>query len=219
MNLQEIKKNPQIKEFLKQTEIYLNALDYTDHGERHVNIVADRAKKIALKAGLSERESELASIAGYCHDMGNFLGRSNHHYFSALLFSQIFIEKMPVNDLSIIMQAISSHDKHEYKIVNKVTACLVLADKSDVHRTRVKKKNMEEIRSDIHDRVNYAVIKNDLNINNNTKKISLKMIIDTKIVSPMEYFEIFLDRMTFCREAAKSLGYDFILIINNFRLS
>lgn len=171
------------------------------------------------KLGLSERESELASIAGYCHDMGNFLGRSNHHYFSALLFSQIFIEKMPVNDLSIIMQAISSHDKHEYKIVNKVTACLVLADKSDVHRTRVKKKNMEEIRSDIHDRVNYAVIKNDLNINNNTKKISLKMIIDTKIVSPMEYFEIFLDRMTFCREAAKSLGYDFILIINNFRLS
>ena len=117
------------------------------------------------------------------------------------------------------MQAIAGHDKDELKINNNIMACLILADKSDVHRTRVKEKNIKKIAEDIHDRVNYAVINNDLKISKKNRQIILKLVIDTKITEPMDYFEIFLDRMIFCRKAAEYLKYKFVLIINNFKLS
>lgn len=220
INLQTVKQNPYIQEFISQTEKYLNALDYTDHGHRHINIVADRASSLAKSIGLEKHQQELAAISGYCHDMGNFLGRTNHHYFGASLFSQIFLNQIDdPSDLSTIMQAITSHDKNELKLVNKISAILILADKSDVHRTRVKTKNIREIKTDIHDRVNYSVTKNDFKVNKNKQEIILKLMVDTKITKPLEYFEIFTERMTYCRLAAEYLNYKFILIINNFKLS
>ena len=219
LTLEEVKNNPLIIDYLQQTQHYLNELGYTDHGLRHVNIVSDRSRSIAKKIGLSAREQELSAIAGYCHDLGNFLGRTQHHYWGALLFSQVFatVADNP-NDVSTIAQAIVSHDKDELKIVNSVTAILIIADKLDVHRSRVRVKPTPGVKMDIHDRVNYAVIDNDLIVLPKKKIISLKIKLDTKFSAPLEYFEIFTERMTFCRLAAKYLGYKFGLEINNFKL-
>jgi len=219
LTLEEVKKNPRVKDFINQTEKYLDALGYTDHGIRHINIVADRARSIAKKIGLNLREQELASIASYCHDMGNFLGRTQHHYWAALLFSQVFLNEVDnPNDVSTIAQAIVSHDKDELKIVNKVTAVTILADKSDVHRSRVRQTSGKNLKKDIHDRVNYAVISNDLIVNPKNKVIILKLELDTKFSAPLEYFEIFTERMSYCRIAAEHLGYKFSLEINRFKL-
>ncbi len=213
-----IKENQQINGFIKATERYLEDLGFTDHGFRHVNIVADRSKKIAKELGLSIREQELAAIAGYCHDMGNFMGREMHHYWSSLLLSQILLPQTEQTiELAKILQAITNHDTNNLKADNKIAAALVIADKSDVHRSRVRQKSLRKIKEDIHDRVNYAVNSNDLTINKKTKEIVLKLIIDTTWVDPMDYFQIFIERMTACREAAKLFEYKFVLIINNFR--
>jgi len=219
LTLEAVKDNLKIKDFTNQTEKYLNALGYTDHGLRHINIVSDRSRSLARKLGLSEHEQELAGIAGYCHDMGNFLGRTQHHYWAALLFTQVFLNEVDdPNDVSIIAQAIVSHDKDELKIVSKITAILIMADKSDVHRSRVKVKPGSGVVMDIHDRVNYGVISNDLVVDPKKKFISLKLKLDTKFSSPLEYFEIFTERMAFCRLAVEYLGYKFGLEINNFKL-
>jgi len=223
LTLKLVKENSKIQDFIKQTEKYLDSLGYTDHGHRHINIASDRARSIAKRIGMTEREQELSAIAAYCHDMGNFLGRTQHHYWAALLFSQVYLNETDnPNDVSTIVQAIVSHDKDELKIVSKVTAVLILADKSDVHRSRVKKTKLANLKSnlenDIHDRVNYAVIDNDLIVDKGKKLITLKIKLDTKFSAPLEYFEIFTERMTFCRLAAKHLGYKFGLDINKFKL-
>ena len=220
LTLQQVKENPFINNFIQQSEKYLYALGYTDHGFRHIGIVSDRATKLAKDMSLSTAQQELAGIAGYCHDMGNFMGRTQHHYWSAILFSQVFSTQIDPDDLSTIMQAIVSHDKNELKLVNKIAAILILADKSDVHRGRViHDPNNCDIEQDIHDRVNYAATENKLAINTRKKEILLKITIDTNVAEPIDYFEIFIDRMTFCRQAADYLGYKFILTINNFKLS
>ncbi len=219
LTLDLVKKNPKIIDFIKQTDRYLDALGYTDHGTRHINIIADRARSIAKKLGLSERDQELSAIAAYCHDMGNFLGRTQHHYWAALLFSQVFLNEADnPNDVSTIIQAIVSHDKDDLKIVNKVTAVLILADKSDVHRSRVKNAGGSNLNKDIHDRVNYAIIDNNLLVDKGKKLITLKLNLDAKFSAPLEYFEIFTERMAFCRLAAEYLGYKFSLEINKFKL-
>jgi hypothetical protein len=219
LTLKLVKENLKIQDFIKQTETYLDALGFTDHGSRHINIVADRARSIAKRLGMSEREQELSSVAAYCHDMGNFLGRTQHHYWAALLFSQVFLNEVDnPNDVSTIAQAIVSHDKDDLKIVNKVTAVLILADKSDVHRSRVHKTSGKNLQKDIHDRVNYAIIDNDLIVDKGKKLITLKLKLDDKFSAPLEYFEIFTERMAFCRVAADSLGYKFGLEINKFKL-
>lgn len=219
LTLEQVKNNSKIKSFIKQTDDFLNAMGYTDHGHRHINIVADRARALAKSIGLNKQDQEVAAISGYCHDMGNFLGRSQHHYWGSILFSQVFMTETDGPELTTIMQAIVTHDKDEVKITNKVSAVLILADKSDVHRTRVREKDIKNIKSDIHDRVNYSVTDNKFSINTNKKEIMLKLKIDTKVTEPLEYFEIFIDRMTYCRSAANYLGYKFVLYINNFKLS
>lgn len=219
LTLEEVKKNPFVDNFIRQTEKYLEALGYTDHGPRHVGIVADRCMMLARRLKLNQHEIELAGIAGYCHDMGNFLGRTQHHYWAAMLFSQIFIPSGNPADISRIMQAIVSHDKNELKIVDKLAAILIIADKSDVHRDRVVGHNAAGHTADIHDRVNFAATSNSLKINPLRKQIILKITIDTREANPMDYFEIFSERMSFCRVAAEYLGYRFVLIINNFKLS
>jgi len=218
LTYQTIEDNQQINGFIKATERYLEDLGFTDHGFRHVNIVADRSKKLAKELGLTNREQELAAISGYCHDLGNFMGREMHHYWSSLLLSQILLPQIEQTaELAKILQAIANHDTNNLKTNNKIAAVLVIADKSDVHRSRVRQKSLRKIKEDIHDRVNYAVTNNDLSINKKTQEIILKLNIDTNWVDPMDYFQIFIERMTACREAAKIFDYKFILIINNFR--
>jgi len=208
-----------IKAYIERSKEYLDNLGYTDHGYRHVELVAKRARLLAQQIGLNEHDQELAAIAGYCHDMGNFLGRTDHHYWGSLLFAQSFVgDDYDLADTTAVMQAIANHDKIDLKIVSQIGAALVIADKSDVHRSRVSKE-VADLTNDIHDRVNYAATNNELTVNKRKKEIYLTIKIDTKIVDPIEYFEIFIDRMTFCRQAADYLGYNFVLTINNFKLS
>jgi hypothetical protein len=214
----QVKKNPHVLEFIKRTEIALTAIGYTEHGLTHANLVSNRARTIAKEIGLSKREQELADVAGFCHDMGSFLSRTNHHYFGALIFYQLFHRDFKPDEISKIMQAISSHDEEEMEISNPISAVVVLADKSDVRRSRVLVKKLELIKRDIHDRVNYATKVSRLKIDKKKKNITLLLKIDSNFVPIMEYFEIFTKRMVYCRKAAKFLNYTFRLIINNFKL-
>lgn len=219
LTLEGVKQNPYIDNFIRQTQTYLTAMGYTDHGFDHIGIVSDRCLYMAEKLGLSAHEIELAGIAGYCHDMGNYLGRTQHHYWSAMLFTQVFIPSADPQDISRVSQAIVAHDKNELKIVDKISAILIIADKSDVRRERVKPAAQKNRDNDIHDRVNLAATKNSLRINRLRKQIVLKISIDARQANTMDYFEIFSERMSYCRIAAKYLGYRFVLIINNVKLS
>ena len=218
MTLREVKKNPLVLEYLQQTEETLKVYDYTDHGIRHSQLVAARARTVAREIGLSKRDQELAAIAGFCHDFANFLSRTYHNYLGALIFQQIFINDFSPKELALIMQAIAIHDKYEMKFSNPISAIVVLADKSDVRRSRVIIKDMKIIKTDPHNRVNWAVKSGKLGIDKRKKRITLSLKVDTNFVPVMEYFEIFTDRMVFCRRAAKYLGYKFGLVINNFKL-
>lgn len=218
LTFSQVKKNPYILEFIRQTDVALAAIGHTDHGRRHANLVADRARNVARELDLSKKEQELSAIAGFCHDMGNFLSRSGHHLWAALLFSQIFHTKFSPNELTILLQSIANHDRQEMEFTNPISAVIVLADKSDVHRTRVREKDLEKIKSDLHDRVNYAVKDSKLKINKKNKEIKLVLQVDTEFCPLIEYFEIFTQRMIYCRKAAKSLGYRFGLEINKFKL-
>jgi len=216
--LNDVKSNPQILEYIKETELALSALSYTNHGLRHTNLVADRSIQIAKAIGLSKRDGELAGIAGYCHDMGNFLTRTFHHFFAAMLFNQEFKGQFDPKEMATIMQAISNHDKEEMNFTSAISAIVVLADKSDVDRSRVASTDMNQIKADIHDRVNYATRESKIKIDKTKKRITLTLKIDTNFVPIMEYFEIFTERMVFCRKAAQFLGYNFGIVINKTRL-
>ena len=220
ITLSHIKKHPQIQEFIRQTDVVLTDLSYTDHGIRHSNLVARRAKQIAEDLKLSQREGELAAIGGFCHDMGNFLSRPRHNYYGALLFHQVFSGKMDDRELVTVIQAIANHDEHKEMLSfsSPVGAIVVLADKSDVHRSRVTATTLREIKSDIHDRVNYATKSSKIEVDRKKKRIILTLRIDTSFVQIMEYFEIFTERMVMCRKAAAFLGHSFGLIINKFKL-
>lgn len=220
ITLEQVKKNPQILQFIDKTEKALRALSYTDHGLRHSKVVSERARKISKDLGLSEKEQELSAIAAFCHDMGNFVGRPFHNYVGALLFHQVFQNDMEPEELTTIMQAVSFHDEkvRELALISPVSAVVILADKSDVHRSRVIEAKMEDIKADIHDRVNYAVTSSGVKVDKRTKRVILTLKIDTKFVPAIEFFEIFTDRMVLCRRAAEYLGYNFGLVINNFVL-
>jgi uncharacterized protein len=218
LNLNQIKKNPYIQNFIGQAEKALAAIGYTEHGLSHCTLVAARARNIAREIGLSKKDQELTAIAGFCHDIGNFLSRDFHHYLGAMLFYQTFKDDFSPEEISSILHAISNHDKKEMEFYEPMAAVVVLADKSDVRRTRVLGQDLEKIKEDIHDRVNYATRLSKLGINKKKKVITLTLKIDTDFVPVMEYFEIFTERMVYCRQAANFLGYKFGLVINNFKL-
>jgi len=217
-DLAKVKQNPQINEFIQRSTEFLRLYHYTDHGIDHANLVAERARYLAKEIGFSKKDEELAAIASFTHDMGNFLGRKNHEYWGALLFHSIFKEELPQKDLVTIMQAIANHDDYYAKVVNNISAALILADKSDVRRSRVEEKDPEMIKKDIHNRVNFAATDNKFEVDSKNKKIILKLQIDTDFVPVMEYFEIFTKRMVQCRKAAEFLNYNFALVINDFKL-
>ena len=218
VGFEDVKNNPLIREYVKQTEDYMRWLGFTDHGFGHVEVVAERARQIAQAAGLPKREQELAAMAAWCHDMGNFLGRTQHHYWGGLLFTQTFRDVLDPPELAVVAQAIVAHDKDEITIPTKVAACLVIADKSDVRRSRVIDPRPENRAQDIHDRLNYAATGNDFVVDPKKQSVTLKVRIDTNQAPVMEYFEIFSERMAYSRKAASVLGLKFGLVINHFKL-
>ena len=217
ITLEDIKKIPKVVSYLKAADDYLGAIGYTEHGFRHANIVANLSKNILLHLGFESRYVRLVAIAGYLHDIGNVVNRENHIPASALIAMDVLEELgMSPDDISLIMSAIGNHEEPHGEPVNAVAAALILADKADVHRSRVR--NPQLISLDIHDRVNYAVERSFLRIDAEKKKISLELNIDTDISQVMEYFEIFLSRMLICKKAAKFLKTDFDLYINEIKL-
>jgi metal-dependent HD superfamily phosphatase/phosphodiesterase len=217
VTLKDIKASKLIETFIIKGNEHLGAIGFTDHGVVHVGLVADLSHKILLDLGYDERLAELAGIAGYMHDLGNVINRVQHSQSGALMAVEILRRmKMKPEDISIIAAAIGNHDEGSGHPVNAVSAALILADKSHVHRNRVR--NTDYATFDIHDRVNYAVEKSILNVDGAAKTISMDLTIDTEICPVMEYFEIFLSRMLLCRRAANFLDCKFALIINNAKL-
>lgn len=218
VTFESIREHPRVKVYVRKADEALAEIGYTEHGERHVGLVAHIAYNILKRLGHPEREAELAAIAGYLHDIGNAVNRDHHAQTSAVMAMQL-LHGMGMPDLEIVqvMGAIGNHHENDGDPVSAVAAAVILADKSDVHRTRVR--NPDMIRFDIHDRVNYAVEKSFLNVDEEAKRITLELTVDTAISQVMEYFEIFMTRMVASRKAAKYLGTSFGLTVNGNRLT
>ena len=217
IKLQDVKQNPEVEALIKGAQKQLNALGYTEHGHRHISIVAKRAGDILEKLGYPERTVELAQIAGYLHDIGNCVNRVDHAHSGAIMAYQILKEMgMPVEERTEIMMAIGNHDENTGTAISEISAAIILADKSDVHRDRVSNTNLATF--DIHDRVNYAVTNASLELNAETRKIRLELKIDTDICPVLDYFEIFMDRTMMSKYAAKYLNIWFELVINDTKL-
>ncbi|GAV25054.1 HDIG domain protein [Carboxydothermus islandicus] len=217
LTLADVKKDPMVEAFIKKSNEHLGTLGYTEHGFRHLGLVAAIAKNILDRLGHPEREGELAAIAGYLHDIGNAINRQEHGLTGALLAAQI-LERlgMDYEEIAIVISAIGNHEEQYGQPVNNVAAALILADKSDVHRSRVR--NQDPATYDIHDRVNSAVEHSFVWVNEQKRTITLELIINTDICPVMEYFEIFLSRMVLCRKAAEFLKCRFELVINGTKL-
>jgi len=217
IGLSEVQDNIQVKTLIQKADDNLGTLGYTEHGFRHCRLTGKAARRVIMELGGDEREAELAGIAGFMHDIGNVMGRREHDVAGAIMALRILQDMgMPLEEAADVAAAIGNHDEEEGRVVNKITAALILADKSDVHRSRVRNRDITNF--DIHDRVNYAVEESRLNINPESRTITLLLRIDTSISQVMEYFEIFLSRMVMCRRAATFLDARFALIINEVDL-
>ena len=213
----QIKNNEEINTYITQADRSIAAMGFTEHSFAHVTRVAETAKYILEELGFDEREVELARIAGYLHDIGNLINRDDHSQSGAVMAFRILDKLgMPPAETARIVTAIGNHDEGTGVPVDELAAALILADKSDVRRSRVRNSDISKF--DIHDRVNYSVKKSVLKINEEHTLIKLKLSIDTKYGTIMDYFEIFMKRMILCRKAAEKLGLDFKLIINEQQL-
>ena len=213
MTYEQIRKHPEVKALLERGNHNLGVLGYTDHSMSHCTLVAERAGQILQVLGYSEREVELAKIAGCMHDIGNAINRSRHAETGALLANEILKgTDMSMEDRITVISAIGNHDESTGGAKDPVSAALILADKSDVRRNRVRTKDKEKF--DIHDRVNYAVTGHSLKVDPVERKIALNLQIDESICTMFEYFDIFLGRMMMCRGAAEMLGAKFRLTVN-----
>ncbi len=217
MTLDLVRKDAYVDTLIRVGNENLGRLGYTEHGYRHLNLVSAIAANVLRRLGYPEREAELAAIAGYLHDIGNVVNRRGHHWSGAVI-SYYLLRRLGMDpgELSVVVAAVGNHDEEAGYPVNRVAAALILADKSDVHRTRVR--NPRRTHFDIHDRVNYAVERSFLRVEERKKRITLELTIDPQISSVMDYFEIFLTRMLMCRRAARFLGCEFGLEINGSRL-
>ena len=217
ITLKDIKENPEIDALIRGSQKQLNALGYTEHGHRHISIVSKRAGDILEKLGYPERTVELTRIAGYMHDIGNCVNRVDHAHSGAILAYNILKDMgMPVEERTEIMMAIGNHDEKTGNAISDISAALILADKSDVHRDRVVNTNLSTF--DIHDRVNYAVTDANLEVNEKTRTVTLNLTIDTQICPVLDYFQIFMDRTMMSKYAAKFLHIWFELVINGTKL-
>ncbi len=210
---EQIKSHPEVLALLERGNDNLGVLGYTDHSIEHCLIVAESAAYILRKLGYSEHEQELARIAGCMHDIGNAINRKNHAEYGALLANDILKEtELSITDRLTIVSAIANHDESTGGAKDAISAALILADKSDVRRNRIREKDTEKF--DIHDRVNYAVTGSKLKVEVEENKIALNLQVDESICTMYEYFDIFLGRMLMCRQAAEMLGMKFRLTVN-----
>jgi metal-dependent HD superfamily phosphatase/phosphodiesterase len=216
ITLEEIQSEAPVSAFISSADRVMEALGYTEHGFRHANLTARIAFNVLSRLGFDERTAGLGSIGGYLHDVGNMVSRENHGQIGALLVYDVFKEKMAIADLALVMSAVGNHEERGGESVSPVSAAVILADKSDVHRTRVRKS--AQIDFDIHDRVNYAAEQSFLRVDSSARTVTLELTIDTAISDVMEYFEIFLDRMIMCRRAAERLDCEFKLNVNGAEL-
>ena len=217
ITLADVKKNKRLKTYLDFGNTHLAAMGFTEHGQRHAAVVSTISARILKELNYPERIVELASIAGWTHDIGNVISRHNHGQTAAMIVMNTLEEMgMSLEDIAIVTAAIGNHEEEYGQAVNDVAAALIIADKSDVHRSRVRNRDFATF--DIHDRVNYAVDKSEVIVDAEARIITLKLSVDTNISSVMDYFEIFLTRMVMCRRAAERLQSKFSIFINESKL-
>lgn len=212
-----IKHDAEVLALLERGNHNLGVLGFTDHSVAHTGLVADRASNILQRLGYDDHTQELARIAGIMHDIGNAINRSRHGEYGAILANDILKKyDMPLSDRLTVVSAIGNHDESTGGAKDAVSAALILADKSDVRRNRVR--TLDKDKFDIHDRVNYAVTGSTLKVDPEEKKISLNLQVDENICTMYEYFDIFLGRMMMCRGAAEMLGCQFRLSVNGSKV-
>lgn len=217
ITVEEVAVDPQVIAFLKAANRQLNILGYTEHGERHANLVAHIAYNILDRLGYPARLCHLAAIAGYFHDSGNLIHREMHAQSSAIIALHVLDRLgMSYDEIALVMGAVGNHEEERGDITSPISAAIIIADKSDVHRSRVQEQ--DPLKYDIHDRVNYATRRSFVRVDGEKRTITLELDIDTGVAEIMEYFEIFVDRMVMARRAAEFLGTEFELVINNVRL-
>jgi metal-dependent HD superfamily phosphatase/phosphodiesterase len=217
VTLEDVQASEELSLYIAAADRVMEAMGYTEHGFRHANLVANIAYQVLSRLGYTDREATLASVAGYLHDVGNSLARDAHGQTGAILVYQSLRDSVHGADLMPILAAIANHEETEGVAVSPISAAVILADKSDVHRSRVRRSVRIEL--DVHDRVNYAVERSFLSVDSGARTVSLELTIDTDISQVMEYFEIFLGRMQLCRHAAELLDARFRLVINGAELA
>lgn len=212
-----LRHHPKVETFIRFGHEHLGVMGFTEHGFRHATLVSTISHQIMQRLGYDEREAELAAIAGYLHDIGNVISRQDHGGTAAIMAMQLLEQLgMPYEEIAVIGGAIGNHEEQYGVAVNPVAAALILADKSDVHRSRVRNRDLATF--DIHDRVNYAVTHSFVRVDSEPRLITLELTIDTEVSSIMDYFEIFLTRMVMCRRAATLLDAKFAIVINGTKL-
>ncbi|MDO8914947.1 MAG: HD domain-containing protein [Coriobacteriia bacterium] len=217
VTLADISSDPHVIAYIEVADEYLGAIGYTEHGFRHANLVSHISGNILRRLGFDERTAELGEIAGFMHDLGNCISREFHGVSAALLAKGLLREHdMDPREIAHVMNALGNHEEEFGTPANPIGAATIIADKADVHHTRVR--NPEPSAFDIHDRVNYAAKRSFLRVDGETRTMSLEIEIDTETSQVMEYFEIFLSRMQMCRSAARVLDASFELVINGTRL-
>ena len=217
ITLKEVRHDGRVRTYITRANEQMQAIGYTEHGHRHAGIVSSIARSTLTKLGHPEREAELAAVAAYLHDMGCVVNRVGHVEAGAMMAYSILTDMgMRADEIATVIGAIGNHEEPNGLPISPVSAAVILADKSDVHFSRVQEK--DPVKFDIHDRVNYAVQKSYLRVDDETKAIILELTIDTTHASVTEYFEIFVLRMVLCRRAADFLGCKFHLNINGVNL-
>lgn len=217
VTLEDVKRHTVVDSFIRKGNEFLGVMGYTEHSYRHINLVSNIAKDILEKLSYSKRDAELAAIAGYMHDVGNVISRNDHGISGAQIAYPILMELgMIPDEVAVVISAIANHEEQYGQPVNSVAAALIIADKSDVHRSRVR--NTDFATFDIHDRVNYAVERAFVAVDEERRAVTMDLSIDINICPVMEYFEIFMTRMMLCRRAANFLKCNFELIVNESRL-
>ena len=218
VTLDDVRQDEEVATLLDYANQYLRALGYTEHSTRHATLVAETARTILIQGNHSQRMGELAAIAGYLHDIGNVIHRQNHAQSSSVIALNLLSRLgMAWDECAVIVNAIGNHEEERGYATTPVAAAIIIADKADVHRTRVQAESFEDF--DIHDRVNYATTERQVVVDAPGKVISLELTIDTGFAQVIEYFEIFLDRMVMVKQAAEFLGYHFRLVINGTTFS
>jgi len=217
ITVDEVRRDPQVAAFLRSANKQMQVLGYTEHGTRHASLVSNIAHNILERLGFPHRLADLAAIAGYLHDAGNVIHRDGHALASSLIAMQVLPRlSMSYDEAAIVMGAIGNHEEEHGIPSSEVGAAVIIADKADVHRSRVQNPDPEKF--DIHDRVNYAATRSFVRVNSEQKVIALELEIDKELSRVMEYFEIFMSRMVMSRRAANFLGCRFELSVNGDRL-